>query len=522
MKPLALKARTCAIYTRKSSEEGLEQNFNSLDAQREACEAYVKSQSHEGWRLSTTRYDDGGFSGGNLERPALQRLLADIRARQVQVIIVYKVDRLTRSLTDFARIVEQLDSLSASFVSITQQFNTTSSMGRLTLNVLLSFAQFEREVTGERIRDKIAASKRRGLWMGGKVPLGYEPNDRSLRIVPDEAKTVRRIFACYLDLKSVDALAAELHRDGTRSKKTTSRRGKVHGGASLSRGALYHMLSNPLYVGRIRHKEAVYPGQHPAIIEQAVWDKAQSQLQCNARKIRNRRTNPTESLLRGKLFDNQGCPMTPTYTKKAGGRRYKYYVSQTILKHGPTIAVEIPRIAAETIEPLVIRVVREITNLSVNDEASKRIKKVVLRTKEITIEIDSDENAVDGTKTIRVPVTLCRRGHETQILTADGTSFDQASTADPTIIRAMIRAYRWRQLLETGAAKSAESISRAEHVNATYVAKLLPLAYLAPDLTEEILQANQPRFLMLKHIRSIDIPLDWRAQRALFARYRAQ
>src|SRR5438874_8187180 len=254
--------KRCAIYTRKSSEEGLEQEFNSLAAQREACEAYIRSQQHEGWLLARTRYDDGGFSGGNLERPAAQRLLTDIRAGRIDIVVVYKVDRLTRSLADFARLVELFDAQGVSFVSVTQQFNTTSSMGRLTLNVLLSFAQFEREVTGERIRDKIAASKKRGMWMGGVPPLGYEPRDRKLAVVESEAETVRHIFQRYAALGSVLLLQQELEALGITSKRWTSASGRLWGGKPIARGALYLMLQNRVYRGEIMHKDQAYPGEH--------------------------------------------------------------------------------------------------------------------------------------------------------------------------------------------------------------------------------------------------------------------
>ena len=272
------KVRRCAVYTRKSSEEGLDQTFNSLDAQREACEAYIRSQAHEGWKLVKTAYDDGGFSGGTLERPALQRLLADLGRGLVDVIVVYKIDRLTRSLADFARIVETLDRQGASFVSITQQFNTTTSMGRLTLNVLLSFAQFEREVTGERIRDKIAASKRKGMWMGGNLPLGYDVKDRQLVVNEAEAETVRYLFQRYVELGTVAALQTDLKRRAIVSKVWTSSSGKRRGGAGYSRGALYYLLRNTIYVGRIAHRGASYAGQHPGIVPQDLWDRVQALL----------------------------------------------------------------------------------------------------------------------------------------------------------------------------------------------------------------------------------------------------
>jgi len=267
--------RRCAIYTRKSSEEGLEQDFNSLHAQREACEAFIKSQAGEGWRLVKTAYDDGGLSGGTMERPALQRLLADVNQGVIDVVVVYKVDRLTRSLTDFAKMVEVFDAHAVSFVAVTQQFNTTSSMGRLTLNVLLSFAQFEREVTGERIRDKIAASKQKGMWMGGLVPLGYEVHERRLIVNQSEAETVREIFRRYLELGCVRLLMEELNRRGIRSKVRVAKNGKTSGGNSFSRGALYVLLSNPIYIGEIRHKGVRYPDLHDQIVVREPWEKTQ-------------------------------------------------------------------------------------------------------------------------------------------------------------------------------------------------------------------------------------------------------
>src|SRR6266480_3263229 len=280
--------KRCAIYTRKSSEEGLEQEFNSLQAQSEACKAYISSQRHEGWVLARTRYDDGGFSGGNIERPALQRLLADIREGRIDIIVVYKVDRLTRSLADFARLVEIFDAQGVSFVSVTQQFNTTSSMGRLTLNVLLSFAQFEREVTGERIRDKIAASKKKGMWTGGNVPLGYDASERTLIVNPVEAETVRCIFALYRRLGCVRRVKEEADRLGLRTKCGTTANGTERGGKPFSRGHLYTLLSNPIYTGRIAHKGQLYPGQHPALIEDETWSAVRNQLAGNAHDHRRK------------------------------------------------------------------------------------------------------------------------------------------------------------------------------------------------------------------------------------------
>ena len=320
----------CAIYTRKSSEEGLEQEFNSLDAQREACEAFVRSQKHEGWSVLPQLYDDPGYSGGTMERPALKRLLADIAAHRIDAVVVYKVDRLTRSLSDFAKIVEVFDAHSVSFVSITQAFNTTTSMGRLTLNVLLSFAQFEREVTGERIRDKIAASKRKGLWMGGQPSLGYDVRDRKLVVNEAEAAIVRMIFRRYLELGSVRALKAALDEEGVVSKQRAAADGSPYGGKSLSRGALYLMLQNRIYRGEIVHKGAAYRGEHAPIIEEDLWSSVQRQLEANGVERREGQAPARSNLLSGMLFDADGQPMTPTHAVKKGVR-YRYYVSRRLV-----------------------------------------------------------------------------------------------------------------------------------------------------------------------------------------------
>ena len=320
----------CAIYTRKSSEEGLEQEFNSLDAQREACEAFIRSQRHEGWIVLPEFYDDPGFSGGTMDRPALQRLLADVAARKIDAVVVYKVDRLTRSLSDFAKIVEIFDAKAVSFVSVTQAFNTTTSMGRLTLNVLLSFAQFEREVTGERIRDKIAASKKKGLWMGGLPSLGYEVKDRKLIVVEEEAERVRRIFRRYLDLGCVRALREDLPAQGVVSKRRVFDDGRVSGGLPFSRGALYHLLQNPVYRGMIVHKDRAYPGEHAAIVDQDLWDAVQRKLRANGVERSDGRKTDSPAILTAVLFDAAGAPMTPTHAVKKGVR-YRYYVSRHLV-----------------------------------------------------------------------------------------------------------------------------------------------------------------------------------------------
>jgi DNA invertase Pin-like site-specific DNA recombinase len=327
MKPLV---RRCALYTRKSSEEGLEQDFNSLDAQREACAAYVKSQASEGWRALDARYDDGGFSGGSMERPALQRLLADIAAGKVDVVVVYKIDRLTRALMDFARMVELFDRHNVSFVSVTQAFNTTSSMGRLTLNVLLSFAQFEREVTGERIRDKIAASKTKGMWMGGNLPLGYDlpqPGRRALVLNEAEAGTVRMIFAKYLELGSVRALEHWLAVQGIRSKRRTTANGRSIGGQPVTRGAIFHMLRNRTYLGMIVHRDKVHAGMHPAIVDADIFQAVHRQLDANARRLATPKAPGERAALTGRIFDADGRPMTPTFAYGQQKKLYRYYAS---------------------------------------------------------------------------------------------------------------------------------------------------------------------------------------------------
>jgi site-specific DNA recombinase len=343
----------CAIYTRKSSEEGLEQSFNSLDSQREACQAYILSQRQEGWRAVEIHYDDGVYSGGSMERPALKHLLADIEAKKIDTVVVYKVDRLTRSLADFAKIIEAFDARGVSFVSVTQQFNTTSSMGRLTLNVLLSFAQFEREVTGERIRDKIAASKRKGMWMGGRFPLGYDLKDRRLLINKGEAEQVREIFRLYLEFGCVRKLKAHLDRAGVRSKTRVSRSDRESGGTAYSRGALYKILGNRIYLGEIAHKENSYTGEHAAIIDQELWQKVHSKLAENAHARRHGTNASAPSPLRALLYDEDGNRFTPSHATKKG-KRYRYYVSRRVTEGGSGGSNEPNRIPAREVEDLVV------------------------------------------------------------------------------------------------------------------------------------------------------------------------
>ena len=358
--PISKLAR-CAIYTRKSTEYNLELAFNSLDAQREACEAYIKSQAHEGWRLIPGRYDDGAFSGASLDRPALQQLLADVRAGKIDIVLVYKVDRLTRSLADFAKLIELFDAHGVSFVSVTQSFNTSSSMGRLTLNVLLSFAQFERELIGERVRDKIAASKRKGLWVGGPVPLGYAAVDKKILVVPAEAAAVRTIFARYLELGSVRALAEDLDRRGIRSKSRRRSTGRTVGGGRFGVGALAYLLKNRFYIGEVVYRGEVHRGEHEPILDSALFEAVQEL------SLRPRRWSGAAGcgahprILSGRLFDDRGNRMSPTHANKRGAR-YRYYVSQAVLQGKPPPPGLVSRVPAAEIEALVVAALRNHLN----------------------------------------------------------------------------------------------------------------------------------------------------------------
>src|ERR1700751_1930679 len=345
----------CAIYTRLSTEHGLEQEFNSLDNQREASEAYIKSQAHEGWRLIRDRYDDGAFSGASLDRPALQTLLDDIRSKKIDIVVVYKVDGLPRSLADFAKLVELFDQHSVSFVSVTQSFNTTSSMGRLTLNVLLSFSQFEREVIGERVRDKIAASKAKGLWVGGSIPLGYASVNKKLVVVAKEAETVRLIFRRYLELKSIRDLAEDLDRQGIRTRRPTLSTGQIRGGIRFGVGALAHLLRNRFYIGEVVYRRAVHPGEHEAILDHSLFDAVQAKLAASA-NVRQLKLRASPSILAGRIFDDRGNRMTPTHPNK-NGARYRYYIS-ALLQRRNDKATRMRRVSAHEIERAVTKALR--------------------------------------------------------------------------------------------------------------------------------------------------------------------
>ena len=475
----------CALYTRKSSEEGLDQECNSLDAQREACEAFVKSQKSEGWRTLATRYDDGGCSGGSMQRPALQRLLADITADQIEVVVVYKIDRLTRSLADFARMVELFERHRVSFVSVTQAFNTTSSMGRLTLNVLLSFAQFEREVTGERIRDKISASKAKGMWMGGTVPLGYEvPTDASRALVLNEAEatTVRTIFKAYLELGSVPVLQRWLDARGIRSKRRITRGGRVMGGLPFSRGALFHLLRNRTYLGLIVHQHQAHPGRHAAIVETAVFDAVQAKLDANARRHNARSGRVARAPFTGRIFDIDGQPMSPSFTHGQRGQVYRYYVSAPLQPGRRDGDAE----ALQLLLPVTL-----LATLRARLEPGE------------TAQPDAADTAL---LRLIVPVRMRRRGGRSWIL----GSTSPGSQRDPVLIKALRAAHAM-----LGADHAGLPVLKAAP-SSSYPRRLVRLAFLAPDLQRAILAGRQPPGLTLAQLMRTPIPSLWSEQATWF------
>ncbi|MFC0588921.1 recombinase family protein [Novosphingobium aquiterrae] len=513
----AAPSKRCAIYTRKSSDEGLDQEFNSLDAQREAGEAYVKSQASEGWKLIPIRYDDGGFSGGSMERPALRRLLDDVEAGKIDVVVVYKIDRLTRSLADFARIVEAFDARAVSFVSVTQAFNTTSSMGRLTLNVLLSFAQFEREVTGERIRDKIAASKAKGMWMGGVPPLGYdvpEAGSRTLRVNEAEAQIVRNIYERYLAIGSVHRLAAALANDGVVSKRHVTNNGREIGGTSFGRGALFHLLRNRIYRGQIVHRNLVHQGEHLPIIDVELFDRVQQHLAANRVSRNSSADRRTErAWLGGRLFDVRGEPMSPAHSRGRSGRLYRYYVSTSVQrggKHKP----ELHRVAATAIEQLVMNTLERL--LPGKDSGAIQLS-VHLRpdaidlvlpanlARAVAARIDGEEQIASYGEqcVVTIPVALPLRGGRRSIVAGQLDTADH----DTTLIAALRNAHAMVQRDERGL-----PIIETSPIS-PYDRRLLRLAFLAPDIQCAILAGRQPRSLNLEQLIHQYLPIGWSQQR---------
>ena len=514
------RAIRCAVYTRKSSDEGLDQAFNSLDAQRAAGEAYVAAQASEGWTLLRTRYDDGGYSGGTMERPGLRALLADIERGRVDVVVVYKIDRLTRSLTDFSRMIETFDRAGTSFVSVTQSFNTTDSMGRLMLNVLLSFAQFEREVTGERIRDKIAASKAKGMWMGGLPPLGYDlpaAGTRTLQVNAEEAELVTHIFRRYLAIGSVHALQRELEEQGVASKHRTHANGRTSGGQPFSRGALFHLLRNRIYLGQIVHKEQVFDGAHEGIVEPTLFGHVQERLDRQARRRTGSASLP-QAPLAGRLFDAAGHPMSPTSSRGRSGRLYRYYVSAPLQQGArPADPASAERISAIAIE----RVIAEAVLRWLPDSADPlaAVLRVTLRSDGLLVTVDQQGRATlagrlaegemivdrDGASvTILLPIVFPLRGQRSRLVPAA----DRQRQPDPILIgalrraHAMLRTERGMPLIDAAPASP-------------YQRTILRLAFLAPDIQRAILEGRQPPGLNLEALKGTNIPLSWSRQRAL-------
>jgi DNA invertase Pin-like site-specific DNA recombinase len=516
-----IKLARCAIYTRKSTEYNLELAFNSLDAQREACEAYIKSQAHEGWRAIPGRYDDGAFSGASLDRPALQQLLADVRAGTIDIVLVYKVDRLTRSLADFAKLIELFDAHDVSFVSVTQSFNTSSSMGRLTLNVLLSFAQFERELIGERVRDKIAASKRKGIWVGGPVPLGYAAVDKKILVVPAEAAAVRTIFARYLELGSVRALAEDLDRRGIRSKPRRLSNGRTIGGSRFGVGALAHLLKNRFYIGEVVYRGEVHRGEHEPILDSAPFAAVQAKLAAQA-VARRCRLRGSPALLTGRIFDDRGNRMSPTHTNK-GGARYRYYISQAALQKKPQASGLLSRVPATEIEALVLAALRNHLNASGTgqqtpdddrDVVERYLERVTLTPGHVElrvrqmVEATQETNAQDiannssgppiaGVTTIAVPwtspVPIAVKG----IVHVPAHNTPIKPGRREVLLIAIAKARQWMDDLAHGRVASFAVIARREEKVERHIRLLAPLAFLSPRIVSALLEGTAPADLTL-------------------------
>ena len=547
----------CAIYTRKSSEEGLEQDFNSLDAQREACGAYVLSQASEGWSLLPEAYDDGGLSGGTLERPALRRLLQDIEAGRIDIVVVYKVDRLTRSLLDFSRLVEAFDKAGTSFVSVTQSFNTTTSMGRLTLNMLLSFAQFEREVTAERIRDKIAASKARGMWMGGVPPLGYQPDGRTLAIVEDHAALIRHIFRRHLALGNVRLLAEELEAQAIHVPQRVSGTGKAYGGGVFMRGQLYKILSNPIYTGEIHHGGKAYPGKHQAIVDRELWDQVLSLRSANVQGVQAAATARAPSLLSGRIVDEAGEPLVAAHAWK-GKLRYRYYVSRALQYGQGSDTGQGIRIPALDLEKVVAQRVAEafddplalagrcsfavrpdeiaLLTAAAKDIANRLrqherhciralVTKVAVGRTSVCIELALSAIAhrlgIDPAPasapiiTLDIAVSLRRTGRAVRFVQPGGNALADTE-AQPHLVRLLGKArVWWNEMLEHGLTIS--ELSRRCGVTPSYASRVVRLAFLAPELVEAILSGNQPAELDAARLLTLGaLPLGWAEQKQAF------
>jgi site-specific DNA recombinase len=510
----------CAIYTRVSTDQGLEQDFNSLDAQYDAAQAYVRSQAHAGWTLLRAKYDDGGFSGGNTDRPALQRLLQDVRAGKVDVIVVYKVDRLTRSLADFAKLVELFDQHNVSFVSVTQQFNTTTSMGRLTLNVLLSFAQFEREVTSERIRDKIAASKRKGLWVGGMVPLGYDTKDRRISVNEAEAEQVRTIFRTYLELGSLNRLMAELRKQRILTRARTLKTGKTVGGIPFTRGPLAYLLRNRFYIGEVVFKGETLKGEQTAILDRDLFEAVQARL---SEQLNNHKASrmKSEALLAGRIYDDGGSLMSPSHTRKRG-IKYRYYLSSALLHGTAERAGSVCRVPAVEIEVVVVKSVREHIkpSPSLDDRSlvATHIARVEIEPEQLVIHLseagEAKREPPNSASILRVPwcKTPSTRRREIRLPASAPTERVRPIRAETraTLVASIARGRRWLDELMADPSATVERIAEREGCSVRKVNMTISLAFLAPDLVKAAIDGRLPHRMGVS--RLCDLPAEWSRQ----------
>ena len=533
MKPIERKVFRCAIYTRKSTEHNLDLEFNSLDAQREACEAYIKSQAHEGWRLVPDRYDDGGLSGASLERPALQVLLADVRASKINTVVVYKVDRLTRSLADFAKLVELFDQYGVSFVSIAQSFNTTSSMGRLTLNVLLSFAQFEREVIGERVRDKIAASKRKGIWVGGPVPLGYRVIDKKLVVVPEEAEAVRTIFTSYQQLGSIGALVEELDRQGIRTKANGLTNGNVRGGIRFGVGSLAHLLKNRFYIGEVVYRGATHRGEHEPILERELFAAVQAKLVANT-VTRQVRLKGSPAILTGRIFDDRGNRMSPSHSNKLGVR-YRYYVSHAIVQKRRAEAGSVTRVPAAEIEQRVLDAVRrhhasvveteDPAAIADRDLIERHVECVVIKPQALEVRLvptrqasplTEEPSTKDLASQLPTPaITLAWTAPSFAavkgIVQAPSVKPAMKSASRDALLTAIVKARGWIDDIRLGRIASFAEIAKREGQSERHIRLLAPLAFVSPRIIAAIVDGSAPANLTVTGLAKV-LPYSWAEQ----------
>jgi len=515
------KTIRCAIYTRVSTDQGLEQDFNSLDAQYEASQAYIKSQAHAGWTLLRAKYDDGGFSGSNTDRPALQRLLDDVRAEKIDVIVVYKVDRLTRSLADFAKLVELFDQHNVSFVSVTQQFNTTTSMGRLTLNVLLSFAQFEREVTAERIRDKISASKRKGLWVGGMAPLGYDTKDRKITVNEPEAERVRDIFRSYLRMGSLNLLMADLRKRKVVTKVRTLKTGETVGGIAFTRGPLAHLLRNRFYIGDVSFKGEILKGEQPPILDRDLFGAVQARLDEQRNNQAIKRTQ-SEALLVGRIFDDRGNRMGPTHARKRG-IKYRYYLSSALANGMADQAGRVRRVPAGEIENLVTKRIRECFNLEQpiddRDLIDTHVSRVEVKPNEVLIylakspDAKADRKHAAASNALRVPWKKVSTNRRREVLAPEGGVQPRRAIRSEnraTLVTAIAQGRRWLEELTTDAKATTESIAKRRGCSARKVNMTISLAFLAPGLVTAAIEGRLPYGMGVT--RLTDLPVEWSRQ----------